>query len=691
MKNKCNIAKKFLVIDKVKEQKIIAINQEDSNKHCFDCGSPNPQYISLYNAIFICHRCMNNYHRIFNSNISHILNNDLYTLSIKDIQYLYYGGNKRLFDFINYEYPILKSINRSKLYITKGLDYYRRCLRFTIDDGEKPLKPSMEECTQLITDMKRNIDSNKYINRKKRNIINIDFINNYYSYEEQDDRNIINSNFHENNYTTNFHAYNYTTNLFNNLNHKRDYSSTYDRNRNNEFRLQNYINTDRYYNNRTISAERQKYNYYKNKEFNRYNQKIIKLKKLKANNNNNNIIERNKLITKRVNLKSKNIFRGKIKNLIMNRNDKNTNMINEVLDNNNIIYAKPKNTLLSSFQRNAPRRKREREVKEDSQALQSSYLIPSGNNYQSILINNNNFDNLLMYSFTDRTHNPNNSAKLNDTHFMQHEKYVNSMNYNNYKNTFDISFTNPNINNTSPNREKIFKKKNLKNSFCISSKKKERKNNINNNTNQSVIENINFQIPSLELDKNLNKSAIAKGDIKLNSERTKNICDIDIVKDNENIKEIKVKKNERFITEENKTSNIANKYSSVKSFQLNDNINRNDKDLSSLKNNITDAKKETNLKKLLTLTRIMKNDMKMSIPELTITDFSIIKEKKSKLNKTERKKEKDVSFDNDKDKDKKESAKIKIRSKKGNTNQTEKNDDYKPFSTLKDIFRLKSK
>jgi hypothetical protein len=272
---------------------------------------------------------------------------------------------------------------------------------------------------------------------------------------------------------------------------------------------------------------------------------------------------------------------------------------------------------------------------------------------------------------------------------MQHEKYVNSMNYNNYKNTFDISFTNPNINNTSPNREKIFKKKNLKNSFCISSKKKERKNNINNNMNQSVIENINFQIPSLELDKNLNKSAIAKGDIKLNSERTKNICDIDIVKDNENIKEIKVKKNERFITEENKTSNIANKYSSVKSFQLNDNINRNDKDLSSLKNNITDAKKETNLKKLLTLTRIMKNDMKMSIPELTITDFSIIKDKKSKLNKTERKKEKDVSFDNDKGK--KESAKIKIRSKKGNANQTEKNDDYKPFSTLKDIFRLKSK
>ena len=83
--------------------------------------------------------------------------------------------------------------------------------------------------------------------------------------------------------------------------------------------------------------------------------------------------------------------------------------------------------------------------------------------------------------------------------------------------------------------------------------------------------------------------------------------------------------------------------------------------------------------------------MKMSIPELTISDFSLINDKQKKFNDiTERNIEKDVSFDNNKDK--KEYVKIKIQSKKdNNTNQTEKNDDYKPFSTLKDIFRLKQK
>ena len=66
------------------------------------------------------------------------------------------------------------------------MDYYRKWLRFLIDDGESPIKPSFEECSQLITDINANENkiNNKKIkkNKNSRNIINIDFINNYYNY-----------------------------------------------------------------------------------------------------------------------------------------------------------------------------------------------------------------------------------------------------------------------------------------------------------------------------------------------------------------------------------------------------------------------------------------------------------------------------------------------------------------------------
>ena len=150
---------------------------------------------------------MNQLHKNLNSKISLILENNLNKLSIDDIQYLYYGGNKKLMDFIDFEYPILKSINRNKLYLTKGMEYYRRWLRFLIDEGEKPLKPSFEECSQLIDD----ININKTNNTNKGNIITIDFINNFYNYEDDDKNNLINKKIYQKTYSNNW---------VNHINHK---------------------------------------------------------------------------------------------------------------------------------------------------------------------------------------------------------------------------------------------------------------------------------------------------------------------------------------------------------------------------------------------------------------------------------------------------------------------------------------
>ena len=591
MNKNSNISRKQLVIDKVKEKKIVEINQEDSNKKCFDCDSLNPQYISLYNAIFICQRCVNNLHRIFNSNISLILDNDLHKLSVKDIQYLYYGGNKTLFDFINYEFPILKSIDRNKLYITKGMDYYRRWLKFLIDDGEKPIKPSLEECSQLITDIVKKKINDKKVNknRNKQNIINIDFINNYYNYEDNNKNPTI---------TNNSYSKTYTTNLFNNLNEKRAYS-TFEKEK--ELNSTNNYNTE-YHNNKTIITERENNNFHKKKNNNNINKKIIKIKKVKSKINLHNSInaKASKLITKKLNLKSKKIFKGRIKDISLSRNDNSSNIITKSTENNNLIYTKPKHTLLTSFQKNVPSRNRENI--EDYPKSQRSYIIPTGNNYQSILINNNNFNKLLMYNFTDRSNNPSGNINFNNNNTqIRKGEFFNSMKLFNFQNYFDNSNTNShsNLEPNKSNKEIIFKKKNLKNSFSIGTrKKKDKKNNFKNNQS---IENIHFQITS-----NKNSTNDIKKHMKLNSAITNNSFSIENKKKNEIIKEIKVKKNQKYIILENKTNpNLSN------------DINKNENDnLSILKNNVNNAKNETDLTKLLTLTRLMKNNMKMTIPEI---------------------------------------------------------------------------
>ena len=170
-------------INKIKEQIIKEIIREKHNKRCFDCQKLNPDFISLYNGIFICKECAGIIHSKLNSDINLIINNDMEKLSLKGIKYLYFGGNKKLYDFINYEYPLLKSINKNKFYLTKAMYYYRRWLKYLVNGKNKPLKPSYEECYKVY--LKDNKVSNNEIETKKRkNNMNINIINKYFDYKK---------------------------------------------------------------------------------------------------------------------------------------------------------------------------------------------------------------------------------------------------------------------------------------------------------------------------------------------------------------------------------------------------------------------------------------------------------------------------------------------------------------------------
>ena len=120
-------------ISSVKKLPLIkSIINDQMNNECFDCGSPNPKYISINNAIFLCGNC-SKLHKTFPLEISRIINNNLYKLDEKELYYLYFGGNRKLSEFIYFN-PVLGKYKSDALYKTKELKNYRYNLSSIVNE-----------------------------------------------------------------------------------------------------------------------------------------------------------------------------------------------------------------------------------------------------------------------------------------------------------------------------------------------------------------------------------------------------------------------------------------------------------------------------------------------------------------------------------------------------------------------------
>ena len=138
------------------------IKSDPINNVCFECGTKNPQYISINNAIFICKDCVVN-HLSFSHEISQIIVNDLYSLNLSEIKTLYFGGNRKLIQFINLDFPDLKQLPPEILYKTIAVDYYRQYLKFFVNGGKKPLRPNKDIAYKLI-EFKDKLNEKNYFN-----------------------------------------------------------------------------------------------------------------------------------------------------------------------------------------------------------------------------------------------------------------------------------------------------------------------------------------------------------------------------------------------------------------------------------------------------------------------------------------------------------------------------------------------
>ena len=151
-----------------KNLKIKEIYKDEMNNECFDCGNLNPDYISANNGIFICKDCMA-IHYQFSDEVSLIIKNNLFLLNEQQINYIYYGGNRKLLEFINYKFPKLQLYQPEILYKTQAMQFYRDNLYYLVEGGNKPIKPTENCAYNLIPNIDHyslndKIDNNNIIN-----------------------------------------------------------------------------------------------------------------------------------------------------------------------------------------------------------------------------------------------------------------------------------------------------------------------------------------------------------------------------------------------------------------------------------------------------------------------------------------------------------------------------------------------
>ena len=511
-----NLLRKNNIMFHEKDRKIKAILKEELNNKCVDCKNAKPDYISLNNACFICKTCFK-IHQKFPISISKTIKNNLKLLTLKELQYLYFGGNKKLIEFMKYEYPKLIKLNPAFSYKTIAMDYYRNWLKFLIEGGNKPIKPDIEIAYRSIDEKDFINNNNISNNNNENNVITIDFFNDCYNYNDKYNHtitNFINKKNSKNNlmiYKENKLKYDTQNNFYRKRsddNNMKDFFNYYkDINRDN---YNKYINTQ------TIDLLSHTQSNFMAKKNNNIDNIIVNSRRNHRNKSQEDmIIDSNRIQTE-------NLF---------NKNEEN-NYYNDnrirAFKSNNKIYIKPKHNILKSSEKNQINNNRIREYKEENENNNNNNLIKVKRNSgyedknekkeekdearERILIN---YKNRRIYSSKDKDIEDN-AKNFNDEQGKINIDYskitkgkitspvsLRNINYslnniNNINNNLDSKRksennnylkkneqsdyknlnTKPNINDNLQNNNNIiiFKKKNLKNSFCVNYEKKSKRN-----------------------------------------------------------------------------------------------------------------------------------------------------------------------------------------------------------------------
>ena len=494
-------------LNAIKKQKIKVLLKDPHNRECFECSNYNPEYISLNNGIFLCEKCIIN-HKNLPKSISNIVTNNLYNLTLNEIQYLCCGGNRKLKNFIKSEFPNLRKLSPEYFYQTYAMDYYRKCLDYLIEGGIKPTRPDTDKAYELLN---QNI-VNKYSNNmnninnfgKKKKLFNKIKSESYmkiYKNRYPKIKPIIGSgrknSFHFSKSIERENRMNLTT--IGNYNYSYENDDFFNYNYGNHRRLRSdfkrrffssQFNEKKYDTDDIIREKEHKNNITDINEIAEFNEEDNNFTEY---NEGNQISQNIKIkIKKRINKKNK--FDTNIK-VLRNSNisPNNTNNINDIDTNNNnckkTIYSKPiYQHYLNSFYNTNFYNMNKNEFNEykTNQTEGKSELISSNDNFRKYYLSNNKNkinNNGNRYTFNLKQNN------INDNDYQNQDN--NKLNINNINNNIII---NKNLNiYYNNNLQKIFKKKTIGNSFSINDRK-QKSNYINTINNSNIYMDNLFKI-----------------------------------------------------------------------------------------------------------------------------------------------------------------------------------------------------
>lgn len=152
--------------------KILSI---EGNSRCVDCGTTDPQWVSMNNSVFVCLDCAG-IHRNLGVEISYIRSLSMDNWDDYQLKQLYIGGNNRFVSNLedyklsaNNSHISLNADKIKKKYLYTASQYYRDLLKSELQMTDKPNPPDLKTGQSLIQIVKNNFESTSSINNSSQN------------------------------------------------------------------------------------------------------------------------------------------------------------------------------------------------------------------------------------------------------------------------------------------------------------------------------------------------------------------------------------------------------------------------------------------------------------------------------------------------------------------------------------------